>query len=113
MTIAIWENRKISENQKNTRTFNKKELPYTITMVVLDIIAPILLMFGITRAASANVTLLNNFEIVATSIIALVIFKEKISTRLWTAILMVTIASIILSFEGKGAFSFNEGSLLK
>lgn len=49
-----------------------KELPYTIGMVVLDIIAPILLMFGISRTNAANVSLLNNFEIVATSLIALV-----------------------------------------
>ena len=73
----------------------KKELPYTVAMVVLDIIAPILLMFGITRTNSANVSLLNNFEIVATSVIALIIFKEVISRRLWLAILMVTLASII------------------
>ncbi len=102
---------KLAKIPKTQEHLTKKELPYTIAMVVLDIIAPILLMFGITRTTSANATLLNNFEIVATSIIALAIFKERISTRLWTAILMVTIASVILSFEGKGTFSFNEGSL--
>ena len=74
----------------------RKELPYTIAMVVLDIIAPILLMLGITRTNSANVSLLNNFEIVATSLIALIIFKEVISRKLWFAIVLVTIASIIL-----------------
>ena len=90
----------------------KKELPYTIAMVVLDIIAPILLMFGITATNSSNVSLLNNFEIVATSIIALVVFKEIISKRLWIAIALVIIASGILSFEGMDAFVFNGGSLL-
>ena len=90
----------------------RKELPYTIAMVVLDIAAPILLMLGITRTNSANVSLLNNFEIVATSLIALIIFKEVISRKLWFAIVLVTIASIILSFEGNGAFTFNKGSLL-
>lgn len=89
-----------------------KELPYTIAMVVLDIIAPILLMLGIERTNSANVSLLNNFEIVATSLIALLIFKEVISKRLWIAIGLVSLASIILSFEGEGAFVLNEGSLL-
>lgn len=92
-------------------SLTRKELPYTVAMVVLDIIAPILLMLGITMTASANVSLLNNFEIVATSIIALVVFKEAISKKLWLAISLVTIASIVLSFEGIGAFSFNQGSL--
>lgn len=90
----------------------KKELPYTIAMVVLDIIAPILLMLGIARTNSANASLLNNFEIVATSLIALLIFKEVISKKVWLAIGLVTIASVILSFEGEGALVFNEGSLL-
>ena len=90
----------------------KDELPYTVAMVLLDIVAPILLMFGITITNSANVSLLNNFEIVATSIIALVVFKEVISKRLWVAITLVTVASVILSFEGKDSFVFNEGSLL-
>lgn len=89
----------------------KKELPYTVAMVVLDILAPILLMLGITMTNSANVSLLNNFEIVATSIIALVVFKEVISKKLWFAIALVTIASIVLSFEGAGSFMFNQGSL--
>lgn len=96
---------------KKQEHLTKKELPYTIAMIVLDIIAPILLMLGIARTNSANVSLLNNFEIVATSIIALVIFKEAISKKLWLAILMVTIASAILSFEGMGAFALNGGSL--
>ena len=90
----------------------KKELPYTIGMVVLDIAAPILLMFGIKYTNSANVSLLNNFEIVATSLIALLIFKEVISIRLWIAIGLVTISSIVLGFEGTDAFTFNVGSLL-
>ena len=89
----------------------KKELPYTIGMVVLDILAPIFLMMGIARTNSANASLLNNFEIVATSLIALFIFKEKISKLLWAAIALVVAASVILSFEGAGAFVFNEGSL--
>ena len=90
----------------------KKELPYTIAMVVLDIFAPILLMNGLVITSSANATLLNNFEIVATSIIALVIFKEAVSKRLWIAIALVTLSSVILTFEGTGSFNFNIGSLL-
>ncbi len=96
---------------KNKDKLTKKELPYTLAMIVLDIAAPILLMLGIARTNSANVSLLNNFEIVATSLIALVIFKEIISKKLWLAIVLVSIASAILSFEGSGAFVFNQGSL--
>ena len=102
---------KASGKAASTEPLTKKELPYTVAMVVLDIIAPILLMFGIKLSDAANVSLINNFEIVATALIALFIFKEVISKRLWVAILLVTAASIILSFEGEGALKFNIGSL--
>ena len=90
----------------------RAELPYTIGMVLLDIAAPILLMLGLSRTNSANASLLNNFEIVATSMIALLAFREKLSKRLTLAILLVTAASIALSFEGAGSFRLNSGSLL-
>ena len=110
-TIERIKNKKTVEDRQ-AEALTKKELPYVIGMIVLDIIAPILLMLGLTRTNSANASLLNNFEIVATSLIALWIFKEQISKKLWLAIGMVTVASVILSFEGVGAFVFNEGSLL-
>lgn len=102
---------KAARKGQKKEPLTKKELPYTIAMVVLDIAAPILLMFGISRTNSANVSLLNNFEIVATSLIALIVFKEVISRKLWVAIFLVTAASVILSFEGNDAFVFNKGSL--
>ena len=102
---------KASGKGEKQERLTKKELPYTVAMVVLDILAPIFLMPGIARTNSANASLLNNFEIVATSLIALLIFKEKISRLLWVAISLVVLASAILSFEGAGAFVFNEGSL--
>lgn len=89
----------------------RKDMPYVVGMVVLDIIAPILLMIGVKIGKSANASLLGNFEIVATSLIALFIFKEKVSRRLWTAIGFITLASITLSFSGIGSFSFSVGSL--
>lgn len=78
---------------------------------MLDIAAPIFLMIGLTMTSAANASLLNNFEIVATSIIALCIFKEKISKRLWAGIVLVTAASILLSVEDVTSFSFSIGSL--
>ncbi len=103
--------KKLCGVESTSEPLTKKELPYTLAMIALDIIAPILLMVGITKTASANVSLLNNFEIVATTLIALLVFKEAVSKRLWAAIGLITVASIILGFEGRESFVFNEGSL--
>ena len=102
--------KKTSAVQKE-KPLTKKELPYTVGMIVLDILAPISLMAGLTMTTAANASLLNNFEIVATSIIALCVFKEKISKRLWLGILLVTIASVLLSIEDLSSFSFSVGSI--
>ena len=102
----------LTKSKEKAAPLTKKELPYTIGMIVLDIAAPILLMFGLELTSSANASLLNNFEIVATSLIAFFVFKEALSKRLTIAIILVTVASITLSFEGEGSFQFNAGSLL-
>jgi drug/metabolite transporter (DMT)-like permease len=90
----------------------RKDLPYTIAMVVLDIAAPISLMFGLKITAAANASLLNNFEIVATAVIAMWLFHEKVSRRLWIAIVLVTIACILLTLDTTSSLSFSPGSLL-
>lgn len=96
----------------NEERLVKEDLPYTIAMIVLDIIAPILLMFGLNLSSPENVSLLNNFEIVATAVIAYIIFKEHISLKLMLAIILVTVACGILSFENLNAFKFSSGSIL-
>ena len=99
------------KKEEPAERIGKKDLPYTIGMIVLDIFAPIFLMLGIKYGSAANASLLGNFEIVATTLIALLIFKEAVSRRLWLAIILITASSIILSFEGSGSFRFSVGSL--
>ena len=68
----------LSRENKKSKPLTKAELPYTLGMIVLDIAAPILLMMGLERTNSANASLLNNFEDVATSLIAFFVFKEAV-----------------------------------
>lgn len=90
---------------------DKSDFKYTIAMIGLDILAPLLLMIGIKLGSASNASLLENFEIVATSLIALFIFKEKISHKLWIAIFFIIISSFILTFNGKTSLDFSIGSI--
>lgn len=87
------------------------DLPYVIGMIVLDIAAPIFLMLGIQGGSSSGASLLGNFEIVATSVIALFVFHEAVSARLWLAIALITISSALLSLDGSDSLSFSYSSL--
>ena len=92
--------------------FTKAEMPYVLAMIILDIAAPISLMLGLKMTSAANASLLNNFEYVATALIAFFVFKEKISRRLGFGITMTVISCVILSFEGSAALNFSRGSVL-
>ena len=96
---------------RSEQHLTRRDLPYTLGMIGLDIAAPIFLMIGLSRTTAANASLLNNFEIVATSAIAFVCFKEKVSRRLLLAIMLITLSSLILSVEDASSFSFSVGSL--
>lgn len=99
------------KNEDKSERLKREDLPYTIGMIVLDILAPIFLMIGINIGTASNASLLGNFEIVATALIALFLFKEKISLRLWSAIGFITFSGIILSFDGSAGLKVSYGSL--
>ncbi len=80
--------------------FRHSDIPYVLAMIGLDVAAPILLLLGLSSTSAAGAALLNNFEIVATALIALIFFREKISPRLWAGIGCVTVACACLSVEG-------------
>lgn len=97
--------------ERGGERLGKKDLPYTVGMIVLDIAAPICLMLGIRNGTAANASLLGNFEIVATTLLALCFFREQVSARLWAGIGLITVSGLILSWEGTGSFRFSGGAL--
>lgn len=103
--------RKTAKMGRTEEKITKDDLPYTLAMIVLDILAPIFLLLGLSHTTAANASLLNNFEIVATALIALAVFMEKISPRLWIGIGFVAVSCAVLSFEDVSSLKFSLGSL--
>jgi drug/metabolite transporter (DMT)-like permease len=107
---SIWVVRSRKDRLKSELKLTKKEMPYTVGMVVINIVAAVFLMIGIAMTTSSTASLLSNFEIVATSLIALLSFKEAINKRLWISIGLITVASIFLSVKDLSNVSFSFGS---
>jgi drug/metabolite transporter (DMT)-like permease len=103
--------KKTGRNSENGK-FTKAEMPYVFAMILLDIAAPISLMFGLRMTSAANASLLNNFEYVATALIAFSVFHEKISRRLLSGICFTVFSCALLSFEGSSSLDFSKGSAL-
>ncbi len=75
------------------------------------ILAPIILMISLQNTPASTASLLLNFEGVGTTVIALLFFKEAISRRAWTAIIVITLASIFLSTNFTEGFGISLGAL--
>ncbi|MBQ7930137.1 MAG: DMT family transporter, partial [Clostridia bacterium] len=103
--------RRLRKTENSEIRLTRAELPFTLAMILLDIAAPICLLIGLKYTTAANASLLNNFEIVATAVIALAVFREKISPRLWSGILFVVLSCAMLSFEDISSLRFSFGSL--
>lgn len=93
-------------------SIQRSDLRFVVAMVILDMAAPILLMLGLAHTPPQVVSLLNNFEIVATTVIAVFLYREKVSSLLVRAIVIITCACLLLSFEGAEALRLTPGALL-
>src|SRR3989304_6267753 len=71
------------------------------------IAAPIVLMISLKNTPASTASVLLNFEGVATTLIALFIFRESISRRALTAIFAITLASIFLSTNFESGFGLS------
>ena len=98
--------------QRKEATLGRKDVPFVILMILLDIAAPILLLSGLRLSSAGTVALLGNFEIAATALLAMLIFREAVGKRLWIAIALITLASMILSVGDLSAVRLSPGSLL-
>lgn len=110
MLVLTLVRKSMGQEQKEQRLV-RADWPYALGMVLLDIAAPIFLMHGLAETTAANAALLNNFEIVATTLIAMLVFRERVSRRLLAAIGLITVASAMLSLSDAGSLSFSRGSL--
>lgn len=105
----------LSQNTKPKEVmqiFKQKDVKFIALMILLDILAPILLMFGLLSTNASTASLLNNFEIVFTGLIAMVFFKEHIGKKMWIAITIIIASGFLLSFEDFNGFQVSIGALL-
>lgn len=91
---------------------DRRDIPYTAGFVLAGgVLAPLLLFSGLRLTTSSSASILLNFELVFTSLIAVVVFREQGGSRFWTAAALITAGAMVLSWEG-GGFTFGLGSAL-
>lgn len=90
----------------------KADIPWLAGAILAGgVAAPITLLFSLRNTPAATASLLLNFEAVATTLIAILAFKESISRRAWWAIALITLSSIFLSIDLEAGWGFTLGAL--
>lgn len=91
---------------------NRNEIKWLIGAVIAGgVIAPIILMFSLRNTPASTASLLLNFEGVATTLIAVIVFKESIGKRIWSAVALITSASVLLTWNFNGEWGLSIGAL--
>ena len=96
----------------NEAGLEKSDFKWLVGAVLAGgVAAPIMQLFGLRGTPGSTASLLLNFETVATTLIAALVFREHISKRAWRAILLITLASILLSLNLTGGWGISLGAL--
>ncbi len=91
----------------------KRDLPWLLGAIVAGGVAgPILLLLGLQRTPAATTSLLLNFEVVATGLVALAFFREPVGRRVWAAIAAVAAGGALLSVDPAAGWGVSLGALL-
>lgn len=102
---------RLNGNQVEAR-LTRSDIPWLLGAVAAGgVAAPIVLLLGLKSTPAATASLLLNFESVATTVIAVFAFKEAVDRRMWWAIGLITLASILLSWNGAGDWGISLGAL--
>jgi drug/metabolite transporter (DMT)-like permease len=73
--------------------------PALAAVVAGGAVGPVLLVAGLARTSPASASLLLNTELVATVVLAALVFREHLGPRVWTSAALITAASVLLTWE--------------
>ena len=88
------------------------DLPWLAGSILFGgIFAPVLLMYSLPVTPAATASLLLNFESVATTLLAVAIFKESVGRRVYWAIVLITAGGVLLSMNTGNGWGISIGAI--
>lgn len=100
LSIILFVQQLIRGRSPNPGGINKADLPWLIGVTTVGgIMAPVCLMIAMSWNTASSVSLLLNFEIVFTALIACSLFGEKLGSRVIVGLVAILIGGICLSWK--------------
>ena len=75
------------------------------------VVAPVLLLWGLSGGGAAETSLLLNFEGVMTALVAGLLFREAVGARAWLAALVMLAGGLVLAYDPKATLAISPQSL--
>lgn len=91
---------------------NKNRFALVGSVISGGIVAPLFLAYSIKFGTASEVSLLLNFETVATTLIAWLVFKEQVGFRVWSGKAFILFGSFLVILKTEGAFAFSIAGLM-
>jgi len=112
LTIWLVINRwlRTSSNEAN---LSRSDLPWLAGAITAGgIVAPVLVLFGLSLTAASTASLLLNLEGVLTTLLAWFVFRENFDRRIALGMLFIAIGGVVLSWAGKPELGLPWGAIL-
>jgi drug/metabolite transporter (DMT)-like permease len=103
--------RRASHGQRAPKLGARERLALGAAVVAGGLAAPILMMYGLRATPAGTASLLLNFEVVATTLIAAVAFHEAIGHRVWIAVTLITTAACLLAWRPGEPWGLSVGAV--
>ena len=92
--------RKLTKSRRKYEPIARKDIKWLAGSIVSGgVVAPILMVTGLTLLSGFTASLLLNLEGVFTALLAVTFFCQKEGKRLWAALLIMTLASVLLTYD--------------
>jgi drug/metabolite transporter (DMT)-like permease len=102
-----------SRSNGREATLGRRDWPWLGAATLTGgVIAPVLLMFGLSVVSSAEASLLLNLEGVFTAVVAWMVFREHVDTRIAGGMVAISLGAMLLAWEPGQAMKLSAGALL-
>ncbi len=96
------------DRRQTESALQASDIPWLLGVIAFGgVLAPVALMFSLEDLHAATAAVLLNFEAVATTLLAALIFSEPVGRRIWVAMGCITAACLLLSWDPGAAFGLS------
>jgi drug/metabolite transporter (DMT)-like permease len=103
----------VGQAREREARLERRDIPWLLGAILTGGVAgPILLFIGLRQTPAATASLLLNFEVVATGLVAFTFFREPIGREVWIGIAAVTVGGALLSVDPTAGWGISLGAVL-